>query len=110
MNTLRIYSAFLIDGEEEHMLQPYISTDDDSAVNTVKYAIREDKTILSLAMAERINLKWICDVNPDNGSVINESSLMYQIYSPSYFRKYAQTVYADEARQKANEMEATNDD
>ncbi len=110
MKTLRIYAAFLTDGDKEIMLQPFVCSDDETAADTVKNAIREDESVLSLAMAERIKLKWICDVCPDDGMVNNGISCMSTVFDEIYFRKHAQTVYSDNMKRKANEMEAVKDD
>lgn len=110
MNELKIYTCSFKDGDKEMIAQPFITTSDENAIITVKNAIRAEKTILSMALAERIKLFWICDINPDDFTVNNIDNSMHEIVNESYFRKYAQCVYADEARQKANEMEATNND
>lgn len=106
MKTLRIYSATLKDCDKEMIVQPFISTDDDSAVQTVRNAIREDKNILAMALAERVKLYWICDINTDDFSVVNDSNSMFSLFSESYFRKYAQLVYAENQKMEANAAEA----
>lgn len=110
MNTLRIFAAFLKDDDKEIMLQPFVCADFENAADTVKNAIREDESILGIAMSERLKLKWICDVCPEDGAVYNETNCVSVAYDEIYFRKYAQSVYADNMKRKANETEAVKDD
>lgn len=110
MMTLRIYAAFLKDDDKENMLQPFVCVDDEAAADTVKNAIREDESILGIAMSERIKLKWICDICPEDGVVNNGINCASTVYDEIYFRKYAQSVYSDNMKRKANETEAVKDD
>ena len=106
MKKLKIYSCTLKDCDKQMISQPFITTNDENAVITVKNAIREEKSILAMALSERIKLYWICDVNPEDFSVENNDNSMKEIFNEIYFRKYAQQIYAENKKKEANEAEA----
>lgn len=106
MKTLKIFTATVKDGEKEIIVQPFICSGDDIAVNVVKSAIREDEAIRSLAMADRVKLYWICNVDEDDFTVESFEDKMHNICDSIFFRKYAQLVYADLKKKEANEVEA----
>lgn len=107
----RVYICLLKDGESRTVLQPFIAYDDNTALQTVKNAIREDESIRAIAMQERISLHTLCDIIAEEDDFfVQPHDLEEYIGDNEYFRRYAQSVLADEARQKANELEATDDD
>lgn len=106
-----VYTCLLKDGKSRTVLQPFIAHDDNAALQTVKNAIREDDSIRAIAMQERISLHKLCEiVAVEDEFLVQPYGFEVYIGDNELFRRYAQTVYADEARQKANEMEATDDD
>lgn len=106
-----VYTCLLKDGKSRTVLQPFIAHDDNAALQTVKNAIREDDSIRAIAMQERISLHKLCEiVAEEDDFLVQPHDLEEYIGDNEYFRRYAQTVFSDEARQKANEMEATGND
>lgn len=102
-----VYTCLLRDGKIRTVLQPFIAYDDDSAIRTVKNAIREDANIRAIAMQERISLHKVCEIiNSEDEITVESQGMLTFVADNEYFRRYAQSVYADEARQKANEAEA----
>lgn len=102
-----VYTCLLRDGNRRTVLQPFIAYDDDSAIRTVKNAIREDANIRAIAMQERISLHKVCEIITSEDEITVESlGMLTFVADNEHFRRYAQTVYADEARQRANEAEA----
>lgn len=109
--TDKVYTCLLKDGKNRTVLQPFIAHDDNYALQTVKNAIREDDSIRAIAMQERISLHKLCEiVAEEDDFFVQPYDLEEYIGDNEFFRRYAQMVYADEARQRANEMEANDDD
>lgn len=102
-----VYICLLQDGKNRIVLQPFIELNDNAALQTVKNAIREDGCIRAVAMQERVSLHKVCEIVSNENEIIVESLGMLTLVGDNeYFNRYAKTVYADEARQKANEAEA----
>ncbi len=103
-----VYTCILKDGNKRIILQPFIAYDDNAAFNTIKNAIRDDKGIRAIAMQERISLHKLCDIEQEQTDHFTVMPYDIEVYVGDnvYFRTYAQMVYADEARQEANEAEA----
>lgn len=111
MNIESVYTCLLKDGKNKIVLQPFIAFDDDSALRTVRNAIREDDNIRAIAMQERISLHKVCEIVCQDGYFHVQTCDMEEYLADNqYFRKFAQDVYGEQAVQKANEMEATDND
>ena len=104
-----VYTCILKDGKNRIVLQPFIAYDDFAALQTVKNAIRENENIRTIALQERISMHKLCEIDDEVDSfVVHPHDLEVYIGDNEYFKRYSQVVFADEARQKSNEMEASN--
>lgn len=105
-----VYTCILKDGKRRIILQPFIAYDDNSALTTVRNAIREDEGIRAIAMQERISLHKLCEIVADDDKFIVQShDVEENIGDNKYFRRFAQLVYGELAVQRANEMEVEDD-
>lgn len=110
-NDINIYTCILRSGERRDILQPFIAYDDDCACKTVENAIREDENIRAIALQERISLHKVCVINQIGYNFfVNPENVDEAIADIKHFRRFAQVVIGEQAVQKANELEATDND